>query len=440
MGATLNTTTGSINRMAGRLESSTRLLVLTGALLAGILLLVRLGPQDIGWDHRVYCAALTAMDNGVDPYPVENLRQYGGEQLPYSYPPLAAKLFWPTCQLGEYGYVFADFGLLLLTFVLLLPRGRDRGFLLILLVSGYLALSWNIATGNTGILELLLLAALFRLIRSGRYNLPMVLIGVVGFIKIVPLAFSLGALFVDRSAPLQQRALRALIPLATAALLFCISQALYPAFGESYFRQLSGEILNRHSAIQETDAGPSNAALWPVIGRLSDMAPLPSLAQRGIGLACVSLFGGAMAALFVRLARRKRDIEDARLLSILFLVVLALLPRLKPYSYVYAIIPTWILFKDRSPLAKAVLLACISAGPLLATGENRISVPILNLLVGNLQFFSLAAVAWHTLIWENSTEGQPAQAVRGRESGPHPELIPGGGARELDEVPALRSA
>ena len=242
----MNTVTGSINRMAGRLESSARLLVLAGALLAAVLLLARLDPDSIGKDHQVYCAALKAMDNGIDPYPVENLREFGGDQLSYSYPPLAARLFWPTCQLGKYGYVFADIGLLLLTYLLLLPQARDRGFLLALLVSGYLALSWNIATGNTGVLELLLLAALFRLIRSGRYSLPMVLIGVVGFIKIIPLAFALGAFFVDRSAPLKQRALRALIPMATAAVLFGISQALYPAFGESYFRQLLGLIPNQH--------------------------------------------------------------------------------------------------------------------------------------------------------------------------------------------------
>ena len=147
-----------------------------------------------------------------------------------------------------------------------------------------------------------------------------------------------------------------------------------------------------------------------------------------------------MAAMFVRLMRRRRDIEDARLLSVLFLVVLALLPRLKPYSYVYATVPTWILFKDRSPLARTVLLACISAAPLLATGEGRISVPILNLLVGNLQFFALAAVALHGLISESATDAMPVKAVRGLESGPNLELVPGSVTRELDEAQALRSA
>jgi hypothetical protein len=53
-----------------------------------------------------------------------------------------------------------------------------------------------------------------------------------------------------------------------------------------------------------------------------------------------------MVAAFIWLLRRRANLEEMRLLSVVFLVVLTLLPRLKPYSYVYAIIPTWLLFKD----------------------------------------------------------------------------------------------
>jgi hypothetical protein len=312
-----------------------------------------------GWDYRVYAGAVHCLHDGKDPYFVSNLASYsGGRNLSFVYPPLSIALFSALiCTQGNHVYFLFWMLLLALTF-LIVERTDTRGFsgflLLVLFATAFLASYWNFQTGNIGLVELFLFSGFYYGICKDKLNLAALFLAVVSFLKITPFIFLLAFLFLD--LPARKKVLLLLLVPAYAGFLHALSFVLYPDITPSYFLQVLGRIPGQHSPLYEPGgmSTPSSLLLCKDLGAL---AGLPYQVLYG-------LFATGLALLLYAKMRGRR-FERMELLSLLVLFCLLLMPRLKPYSFAYALLPAYYLLKRSTFLEKTAALLVLSFVPLI---------------------------------------------------------------------------
>lgn len=404
------------NPGTGQMEWARKLLAVLCLLtaLASIFQILRSGRY--GWDYDVYCGSIKAVQAGLDPYYAENSRKFVGNTLVLPYPLGALVFLGPACIQPRALYP-ALYAVMLAGVALWAWRlgVGDPWMLAALLSGGFAAASWNFYTGNTGIIELLAVAVALHGLVYKRHGVAGLALGLVSAVKLTPLGF----VVVFGAVMLRDRTRRDLVVfgaglVAGFATIHVLSLLIGPAYEYSYVLQVTGLIPDQHAAIRETSAGASNPTLLLL---LKDI--LKSLGAPKAALALVyGLLSAAVAWQCYRIWRR--DPDPLTIWAFGMLLACLLLPRLKPYSFTYALLPVAYLSMRLSPPRQIALLGvgCLVAlWHLHNPFDALVSRHFLKGILRCSQLLTLLAVTglllwWHRARWDTApaVESRPAPA------------------------------
>lgn len=323
-----------------------------------------------GWDFKTYCAATKAYGDGKDPYYSKNIYDYIKEDISYIYPPLALLFFKPFCYTSPRLTYFIAWTLLLIASMIILSKAdiinrksdwiNDWILLITIFCSGFLAVYWNYITGNIGIIELFLFSIAVYMIKKGRNIHASLALCVSSFLKLTPIFFTLIFLLKkDKVVNIVKYLLAGVVGLI---ILSAISLAIYPDISHSYYMSMTGKIEGQHSPFTE-GGGSSNPSSKFFIAHLLNIIGADSNALN-IGMRIV--FAAIVFSLLIYLAYLYRN-DFFKIFLVATLAILLVLPRLKPYSFTYALIPAYFLIKDLSYGKKYIFLSIISALPIILT-------------------------------------------------------------------------
>lgn len=315
-----------------------------------------------GWDFDIYCSAVKTLQSGKNPYLVRNLKEYSGGPMSFSfvYPPISLPFFKMICFINQ-RVSYHIIWILMLVATFLATRRIDKNFeswlLTTLLTTGFIATYWNLLTGNVGLIELFLFSVTYYWIIKKNYCLSALFLVLASTLKIVPLLF--GGLFIfARLSKLDKFKIFSIIA-ASFASINLLSYILFPSLTSSYYLSIMGQ-MGQHNPIFE-GGGLNNPASFFLIKKISDLLFNHSFM---VLLGLYILFVGFIAALlFNYVWRKKRDFVD--IFSVGTLAVLIVLPRLKPYSFTFALLPMYFLLKDFDFKNKFWSILLISACPLI---------------------------------------------------------------------------
>jgi hypothetical protein len=348
----------------------------------------------VGWDFRSYCQAADALAAGRDPV--------GVGLFPFVYPPLAAWLWSPLCAAGVAVYPWLYAAALLASFVVT-QRGDtlERLVLATLLVGGFGAAYWSFATGNVGLLELLLLAVGFAAAARGHWWPMALAIGWMGFLKLLPLLYLLPILLRPGAGSPRDR----VAPVALGGLCFAalhlVSFALHPDYTGSYV-----SLLLHPPYAHVPGFGWQNPA--PVMLLLKGLDALGAPATLAAGVLAA---GVALTALAFQRLRVAHPEDPVRVVAFGLLCVLLWLPRLMPYTFSHAVVPAFLLGGGRSTARQAMLLVASVALPFALRVRNPMAAAPEPLWREGGQAFALILCAALLLAW--NLRDREGEAVTG---------------------------
>jgi hypothetical protein len=187
------------------------------------------------------------------------------------------------------------------------------------------------------------------------------MLGLVSSIKLLPILYF--PLFIYM-IPDWRSKVRSVAFGATGFLIpFLVSLVQSPTLMVWYFRQISGAIPDQHSALAEI-GGVNTPSLTYMVARLFSIGtePIPMV------LFSFLLYLLALIILFyVWKLPRLRSLAATRpefLLGVGMVVITLFMPRLKPYSYMPALLAFYIFTKENSRLIQSVFLWVLSVIPL----------------------------------------------------------------------------
>jgi hypothetical protein len=158
-----------------------------------------------------------------------------------------------------------------------------------------------------------------------------------------------------------------------------------------------GRVPDQHTAINERASGFDNPTLV-LFAKDATNALLPTkMLSRTAAALAVGIWTLASLFLLVKASKRSRPGDEITLFYLTALVVLILLPRLKPYAFVYALVPLWYLLKDRPIKVKAAVLTASVLLPFVAFQAEDYH-GLVRIVAANLQLLSLAGVTAYLLV------------------------------------------
>jgi hypothetical protein len=310
---------------------------------------------NIGHDFVVYCDAATAFGSNLNPYYVSNLEH---SSLSFVYPPITLPVFAAMCSLKNLfpiDVVYTLYYSILLVFTyIVVKKSEDSSdsrtqtlFLVTLLVSGYIGAFWNFSTGNIGILGGAALAVLYFGLNRDREWLGILSISLVSIFKIFPALFAIAHSISSKSSG---RAIKLLSRyMILGGLSVGVSYILFPELMHSYYLAITGQ-LPQHSPINEGGGASTPALLFLLIG-IGEFMFGSGASGVALYLVLLSLVAAALLKIY-----KKENIDRATILSFSIIGILLLIPRLKPYTLSYAVIPTYYLVKDWNIEGKTLIL------------------------------------------------------------------------------------
>lgn len=331
--------------------------------------LVRLTRTGFGWDTQVYCAAAAAFGQGLDPYHVENL---AGLSLSFVYQPIYLTLIAPLCGVAmpvPHPYTLASLVAVVLS-VVLWPGAlsRDGGVpAAVLALGGVSGLAWTVLTGNTSAFEVLVLTLAVVAMRSRRWAVAAVILGLLGSLKLVSLGLLAAVLVAD--APWRQRGVWLGYGLAAFAAVAVVSAALHPDLMVSFFQQITGRIGGQHTPINET-GDLSHPSLMFALAGLAGLRGAMVDGTVGYSPGAWAVFAGAFVVIGIAALAvvRRQERGECRLdirIGFALLILILFMPRLKPYAFLLSTLPVWLLVRPLAPAGRAVVLAVAVALPAL---------------------------------------------------------------------------
>jgi hypothetical protein len=309
-----------------------------------------------GGDAQIYCAATEAYDAGLSPYFVSNLRRFHPVSYSFAYPLHTLALFRPLCS-GDVIFRFTAFywaclGLAFLLSATSPASWTDRGLLAVLFLGGFAGAAWNFAIGNIGLVEGLGFAASYYCLIRHRLVAAALALGATASFKLLPVLFALSLAFLERPPELPGRAqierrfrpvrlaVYAVLPLVISLV---ISYAMNPAFFHDFLLQLLGFHPNQHAPIHEVWPESNPVFLMTIkvfLSRLRMDSPTLVCIMAGV---MIFMIGWLMTTL------RRRGLDGVRLFSMGTLLLFLLMPRAKPYSFPYAVLPLFYLIREQAP-------------------------------------------------------------------------------------------
>jgi hypothetical protein len=323
------------------------LLYLTITIIYGIIL-----SPNTGWDYRVYMGGVDAFNQNRDPYVLANIQDYVQDKLPYVYPPHMLIFF-------EIFYAFQSIGIYRLFIVLLLAMSvyfiaqsdekPDYILYITLLLTGFFSVYWNFLTGNFAIMSLFLISVMFYFAKKDKFKESAIINGLMTSITLYPMLFSGAYLTLKRSYK-EMLTLIGIVAI-TFGIIFTISYIFNPSLTQSFIQSLIGG-----EQMYDSSGGMSNPTPYLMFDYIfqDNMLATEILSLIYIGLVLGALY------LFI-----KQNTDIFKIYSFGFLAMFMLLIRIKPYSFVMAIVPIYFLIKDYSYKLKIIILLIISLFPLI---------------------------------------------------------------------------
>jgi hypothetical protein len=308
-----------------------------------------------GWDYRVYSGAVLAFSNGQNPFVLENVVQYVGGNLPFTYPPHTLYFFWVlNCihifdNIGMYYLLLSILLIASLSLITRIDSQPDVFFLVTLVLTGFMAVVWNFGTGNKDIFFLFLFALMFFLLMKEKYWQSSIVMGLTGAISLITGPFVALFLFVRQSWP--RRILYILLSGVVVGILFLVGYLVNRGYFDSYIGTIQGGMSPLYDI-----GGYNTPTPYLLFGDL-----LKGLNITGqVPLAVVScIYIGVIAyAAWNYYSRHSSDL--LQVYSVITLAVFMLLPRIKPYDFIILAVPLYFLFRNRSIRMKCLMFAVIS--------------------------------------------------------------------------------
>jgi hypothetical protein len=307
------------------------------------------------WDYRVYAGAVQALNHMQNPYVLENIAQYVGGNLPFTYPPHTLYFFWilNLFFVFENIYVYSALlcGLLIVSGYLITTMDQKPRylFLITLLLTCFMGAVWNFGTGNKDILFLFLFTLIFVLLFKEKYWQSSIVMGLTGAISLITGPFV--ALYLFVRSPLRNRLFYIFLSGGVVALLFVVSYFVNPTFFGSYIDTLKGGMSPLYDS-----GGYNTPTPYLMFGDLLKEINVTGLLPLAI-VSCIYIG----VVLYVAWNYSVQHREDMiKVYSVVTIAVFMLLPRIKPYDFIILAIPLYFLFRDCSYRTKCLMLAVIS--------------------------------------------------------------------------------
>ncbi|MCC7212733.1 MAG: DUF2029 domain-containing protein [Candidatus Brocadia sp.] len=346
-----------------------------------------------GWDVNIYCAAVKVFNNNGNPYLIHELQKLSSGALPFVYPPISIYFFKILCYLicifdSKASYYFL--WCLFLTGAFFIIRNNDKNFkpllLILLFTTGFLATYWNYLTGNIGLLELFLLSICFSFAIKEKYYLAMFPLAFLALLKITPLA--LVSFFIFSGISKYSKLKVVSFGLILFIFFSSLSYVLFPDITHSYYLSLMGKIENQNSPIYE-NGGIGNPSLFFLVKNIAETLFSNNFT---IFLIIYILLIGFVFTLFLNYTLKKnRNFLEILSTGILFFLIVS--PRLKPYSFTFALIPVYFLIKDFDVRYKFLSIFIVSVIPLL-----MLRLHIFASIAGNVPAFPKALLKYNQSI------------------------------------------
>lgn len=316
------------------------------------------------WDLKAYCGAIEAIQAGLDPYYIENVERFSGNTLIIAYPVATLLFISPACIAPRVTYPVLMTALLIVVwFMVRRLWPEDPVLLAVLLFTGFGAFHANLLTGNLGVMELAGFAMAMICVHRKRYFAAGIWLGLIVAAKLLPAAFA--AVLV--ATVLREDGWRSARHLVAGSLLgfaslHGISLLISVRYEYSMVQVLLGNIPEpgKFTPMREWAANWTTPALPLVIKDVVKALEWPWL----VAFAGYAILALGCGCLFFKMWHREFDRWTLFAYGVLFACIL--LPRFKPYTFVYALLPLYYLLHRQQIGAQAAVLAVAGAIPVLA--------------------------------------------------------------------------
>jgi hypothetical protein len=307
----------------------------------------------------VYKAGVQMVNQGQDPYPVQNIHEYTRDVILYTYPPHTLLVYWVLQFLFIFQSMWIYYGFLaafLLAsgyLILKLDNKPHHLFLITLLLTGFISTYWNFYTGNKDIFFLFAFVIIFFLMLKEKFWQSSVVMGLMSSWTLVTLPFIV--LYLAVRKPLMDRIKYILLSMSIIAALFLISWLVNPVLFGSYIETLKG-------------------STSPVFDKPGIWTPTPFLLfgillnQANGGISILTILVSFVYFCLVVVASwyviRKNQENPLVVYSFAMFAIFMVLPRLKPYYFIVLALPLYFIFKDYSYKIKILVFTIISLIPI----------------------------------------------------------------------------
>jgi len=311
-------------------------------------------------DFRVNVGAIQSVKHGEDPYFLLNVNQYTHEYIPFTYAPHTLLIVWCLQFLFSFQSIWMYYVLLVALMVIdgylivTLDTKPEYLFFIVLLVTGFVSTFWNFYNGDKDFLFLFLFACTFHLLLKEKFWQSSIVLGLLGSFTLVPLPFVALSLAIKR--PILKRIQYILVSIGVVAALFLIVWLINPALFASYIKTFQGS-----SSILYEKSDILTPTPFLMLGVLLNQTNGISIPLILVSIVYICLIVGASWY-----AIRKNQENALKVYSLAMLAIFMILPRIKPYYFIFLAIPLYILFKDCSYKLKILVFVVISLLPLFA--------------------------------------------------------------------------
>ena len=329
------------------------------------------------WDFRVYSSASKAYYMGLDPYHLDGSIQphQNVASLPYMYPPLALYYYVPFAWLPSAVAlpVFSSIKLLALCGLFfvwdkIFPLKKHAAvFLAFSFFAFNAALHRDLSSGNISVCEQLVLwIAIFYFVEGKIWHFGY-LVCLVSTVKLLPIVFLGFLLFSEKRE--KHKALAWF--LGVFAFYLGLNYVLEPTLTPVYLQSFVSNDVNSIASNDHNEGGINNASSYefmkalPAVLSINFSGVLPLILYACFSIALTLITWQSLRPII------NSTVKDHRLMLVFTLTMLALviLPRMKDYSYILAVLPTFYIMlrnRHRDSLLVLLVLVCLSARDLAA--------------------------------------------------------------------------
>jgi len=315
--------------------------------------------QGHGGDADIFCVAGQAMSAGKNPYLIENL----GTTHSWNYLPIFAYGFHYLCSHFNFQttFIFFYFPLLLLGLNFWV-KAESWLYGVILCASGLYSFGWVIITGNVSVVEFFLFSLSAYLFLQKKYELAFFILGLNASIKIVPILYFPVFLLFVKQTNLRKKAL--FWTVIGFLLPFFMSAIFEKGLMSWYLKQLLGFIPDQHSAFNEFDTNYFTKPLF--LSFVFNAVGVDKIIKINFPIAMLGFVLG-MGILYIVWLNVKAKIQSDEYTEISFgiMIIMAtlLFPRLKPYSFLPALLLFYVASKNQNKRFQSVFLVLLSVIP-----------------------------------------------------------------------------